>query len=351
MGIWELFLTTAETTNGRKTVTENERGLNANIMSDPDPRIIISSEVTNQFLESVLETGFEYPPALKGIEESIYHRTQACIEEQDKLAKFIPSPPKVLIKLLQLLQNADADFKQIRDIIAEDAGLIGEVVHIANSPLYLTRAGKIDSIEKAVALLGINGVTKVATTVMMRNTMTTKSHRYKKPLKKLWSFCLQSGESCQSLSDNENSFASYLLGLVHQIGSVSIISLLSNETKDEDLSAIKDFPILQRLMAENCSRLSSFIAAEWGMPEEYLLSLNEFDQLKRNAIADESYEHRCALTRNLEAGSLAAQGYNLWKSGRMEKETLFQILAVFDVDEKRADKIITRLDLAQAIVA
>lgn len=307
--------------------------------------------VANLFVESLFSTGQIQLPQLHGEEEMLYHQIQANIEMQDKLAEHIPSPPAVLMELLNELKKEDTDFTRVKDIVAEDAGLIGEIIHVANSPLYLTRAGAITSLEKAIALQGINGVMKVATTVMMRNMMDLKNCPYTPQLKKLWSYCLQSAESCQMLGNSQDSFTNYLLGLVHQIGSVSVISLVVKLRDQINNGNLNDALVLQRVLMERSAWLSSLIAGEWNMPEEFLLTLNEYDQLVHGKLDAEDYEHCQPITRNLEAGCIAAQCYSLLKAGCLSDEEVTATLECFRIEEKLRDKLFTRLDLAEALVS
>ncbi|MCG8415647.1 MAG: HDOD domain-containing protein [Pseudomonadales bacterium] len=317
-------------------------------MSAVEVTELTPERIDTLFTGHVLGQESDCDPELFGEEEMLYHRIYACIEEQSKLSDHIPSPPKILIELLNELENEDTNFNRIQNLIAEDPGLIGEVVRVVNSPMYLTRAGEITSLDKAVSLLGINGVMKVTTTVMMRNIMDMESLRYKKVIRRLWAFCLQSANSCQILGVNEDSFTNYLLGLVHEIGCVSILSLVTSsieEVKDKSVSEIK---VIQRLIKERAEWLSCLIAAEWGMPDRYLLVLNEFDRLKHGKMDSDEYEICSPSTKVLESGSLVARTYSLLKAGIIEKDGAYNFLRSMNLDDKSIDRLVSRLELAEA---
>lgn len=308
-------------------------------------------EVFSRFTAALLGSGPTTANELSDADEMLYHRIASKIEMEDKLVDHIPSRPTVLLELLAELEKEETDFTRIQKIVAEDVGLIGEILRISNSPLYLTRSGEVTSLEKAVALLGFNGVMKVASTVVVRNVVDVDNCHYSQQLKKLWAYCLQSGESCQILGNSENSFMHYLLGLIHEIGSVSIISLALEHLRDEINSNANDMLVIRRLMMERSAWLSSLVAAEWGMPENYLLVLNEFDRLRKGQMDEDEYSFCAPSTKVLEVGSLAAQSYNLLRNHSLDEKEGTLFLQSLGLDEKQKEKLFTRLDLAQATVS
>ena len=320
-------------------------------MTEQTPITLSPQDISTLFTRNMLSLDEDGEAELVGDDELLYHRIYACIEEQTKLSEHIPSPPRVLMGLLNELEKEDTDFRRITTLVEEDAGLIGEIVHVVNSPMYLTRAGEVTSLDKAVALLGINGIAKIATSIMLRNVVNVENCRYTSQLKKLWSFCLQSAHCCQILGEQKQSFMNYLLGLMHEIGCVSIISLVIEHVPEAENKNFNDARVIQKLMSERAEWLSSLIAAEWGMPENYLLVLNEFDRLKHGQMDTDEYTLCSASTKTLETGSLAAQCYNLMHSKSIDEDTGIGFLRSLHLDDKQIDKLTTRLDLAQALVS
>jgi len=319
-------------------------------MTKPVPTDLSKQNISTLFTQEML--GLE--PGEKEFsdkDELLYHRIYSCIEEQSKLSEHIPSAPKVLMDLLNELEKEDTDYRRITNVIEADAVLVGEIVHVVNTPAYLTRAGEVTSLDKAVALLGINGISKIATAILLRNVANIENCRYSAQLKKLWTFCLQSAHCCQILGDQDSSFKNYLLGLMHEIGCVSIISLVIKHIPDVESENLQDLQVIRRLMQERAVWLSSLIAGEWGMPEQYLLVLNEFDRLKHGQMDSDEYEYCSDSTKILETGSLAAQCYNLMEAKTIDKETGIAFLHSLRLDSKQIDKLVTRLDLAQALVS
>ena len=60
--------------------------------------------------------------------------TQAALAglEMEKL----PSLPHILVKMLEVCHDDNANFQQISRIVAQDTAITGRVLALANSPLY-----------------------------------------------------------------------------------------------------------------------------------------------------------------------------------------------------------------------
>jgi diguanylate cyclase (GGDEF)-like protein len=71
----------------------------------------------------------------------------------------LPSPPKICIKILDLVRNDDFSFQELARIISADPSLTAKLLKVVNTPYY-NRSGHVPSVEKAVAILGVK-VTKL----------------------------------------------------------------------------------------------------------------------------------------------------------------------------------------------
>ncbi|MFM1894976.1 MAG: hypothetical protein RLZZ385_50 [Pseudomonadota bacterium] len=317
-------------------------------MSDMQEQALDAATVNRLFNQNLF--GHE-PDSLVGLnefEQLLYHKVCATVEQQDKLAKFMPSPPTGIIGLLKELDSADTNFTRIKDIAKEDPNIVGEIIRVSNSPLYLTRSGEITSLEKAIVLLGINGVAKVASLVMMRDTVNLESSRYRSQMRRLWSHCLNSAEACQLLGDGKQGFENFILGLIHDIGSVTVFSLVSHFVDASPGVAGDDLKVLQRVVAERATWLSTLVAGEWGLPSHYLLILNDYDRLLSDELDEDSLTLCEPQTRLLWLGSLCAKVYTLLRKQLVSRQAALVFLSHSGLDEPTADKLFTRLDLANA---
>ncbi|MCG8568695.1 MAG: HDOD domain-containing protein, partial [Spirochaetes bacterium] len=114
-----------------------------------------------------------------GLDEKSLHfnktnsETQVCLkiplnllskEQGQKIAKEItakiekmPQFPESIIRLQSEVNNPNADFHSIAEIIKTDTSLTTEILRLANSPIYMPKR-KIEDIEKAVTIIGLKGI-------------------------------------------------------------------------------------------------------------------------------------------------------------------------------------------------
>jgi diguanylate cyclase (GGDEF)-like protein len=73
----------------------------------------------------------------------------------------LPSPPAVAMRIIRAFKKENVSAEELVRIVASDPALAARVLRLANSPLY-TRSGKIESIKKAVAVLGTRVLKNIA---------------------------------------------------------------------------------------------------------------------------------------------------------------------------------------------
>ena len=84
-----------------------------------------------------------------------------AIQEIVKGNAKLPSMPAVAIRILEAVQKDDSSFEEIARIISSDPALTAKTLKIANSSFY-TLPQKVVTIEKAIAILGVNTLKNIA---------------------------------------------------------------------------------------------------------------------------------------------------------------------------------------------
>lgn len=281
-------------------------------------------------------------------EETLYHQVAAYVENQEKFSKYIPTAPTLLIQLMNTLKSEAATFRKIQDIITADPGLTGQIVKISNSPLYRRRSDDITSIDKAISMLGFDEILQVTSAVMMKKVFHIESERYRKQVSQVWKYCLKSAEACLLLAKPNQEFRGYLLGLIHEIGRISILSCFIVECADKNIDGIDDHSVVRRLMAEYGSWLSAFVAAEWGLDGHFLISFREFEKLCLGELTEEQYLYLSDDTKVLNMGSQCAMIHSLSNSNNLSRADGIDVLLENGLSLEVIEKIFTRFDLSEA---
>ncbi len=88
-------------------------------------------------------------------------------------AKYLPRRPSLLPRLMTAINNDSNSMREMARIIGEDGTLLGGLLKLSNSAFYGVRRHKpIESLEKAVALVGKDGLRSLVATALLHPVMT-----------------------------------------------------------------------------------------------------------------------------------------------------------------------------------
>jgi len=73
----------------------------------------------------------------------------------------LPSPPSIAVRILEAIKKDNATFDELARIITSDPALVAKILMVANSSFYKVPR-KIDSIPRALAILGTNVIKNIA---------------------------------------------------------------------------------------------------------------------------------------------------------------------------------------------
>lgn len=300
------------------------------------------------FSDYLFGTTMTARPTWGSQEETLYHQAAAEIEQQDRFSKYVPTAPTLLVELMEALESKTSNFRRVQNIIKADPGLTGQIVRVSNSPLYRSRSDDITSIETAIAMLGFNEILHIVSSVMMRKIFNIDSPRYRDSAEKIWNHCQKSAEACAALAAGKHEFKAYLLGLIHDIGRISILSCFIGECASKDVTQIDDYSVVRRLMEEYAPWLSALIAAEWGLNGQFLVTFGEFELLCEGKLTEEQYLRQSNETKILNLGSQSAMIHSLSQDKRLALNDGIEVLLQSGLERDQIDKIFTRFDLAEA---
>jgi diguanylate cyclase (GGDEF)-like protein len=97
----------------------------------------------------------------------------STIEELLKHDLRLPSPPAIAVRIVDLVKRDDFSFKQLAAIIESDPALVARILRLANSGFYgVPRT--INSIDKAIAILGVNSLKNIALSFVLSEAFRGK---------------------------------------------------------------------------------------------------------------------------------------------------------------------------------
>lgn len=130
--------------------------------------------------------------------------------------KDIPAMPTVIVKALGIIKNDQSGTKELSEIMAYDQALTSQVLKLVNSAYY-GFAQEITSINKALALLGMNQTRNIIIAVAMKPMLTSQGGR------DMWKHSLKAGVACEYLAnetDSADAGDAFTIGFLHDIGKI-----------------------------------------------------------------------------------------------------------------------------------
>jgi HD-like signal output (HDOD) protein len=222
-----------------------------------------------------------------------------------RLLTRLPPFSPVAVKLLSVLTDERAPFKEIAGLIALDPVLAGEVLRLANSGLY-GRWLRVSSLLEAIARLGTGRLSQVAITAALWRGLPRKTAPF---VREWWRHSIAAALLAQQCGQDLPTDHAYTAALLHGIGQLALF---------ED--APHDYPnLVERAYAEGMDlldrerdvfhidhpALAGLILESWGLPDKLCEAV-----AKHHDLAAET-----GLTVALQTGCAAAEHVGFGRCG------------------------------------
>ena len=86
----------------------------------------------------------------------------------------LPSPPAIAVRILEAVNKEETSYEELGRIISTDPALSTRILKVANSSFY-GLPSKVDTIQRAMAILGCNALKNIALSFVIAKEMRTES--------------------------------------------------------------------------------------------------------------------------------------------------------------------------------
>jgi putative nucleotidyltransferase with HDIG domain len=192
----------------------------------------------------------------------------------------LPVMPEVAMKVRQAVNNENASAGQIAKIVGTDAALASRLLQVANSPLF-RGASKIESVQSAIARLGVPQVRSLVTSLIMKQLYQSKSPILKARMQKLWEHSTEVAAISHVLARKFTKLKpdeAMLAGLIHDIGALPIL------VKAEQVPELaNDETALNEVIGKLHASVGRIILEAWKFPAELVAVAALHEDLQRNS--------------------------------------------------------------------
>ncbi|MEN8177553.1 MAG: HDOD domain-containing protein [Pseudomonadota bacterium] len=143
----------------------------------------------------------------------------------------LPTPPAILIELIDTCNSSDVSFARLSEIIQKDAGVTSKVITAANSPAY-RQWNEINDINRLLVVLGLQAVKTIAITGAVQQFFSQLAQPAERCLDEIWYYslsCAQIAKSLAELTAYPSPDEAYLAGLLHRLGQLALLQNFPQE--------------------------------------------------------------------------------------------------------------------------
>jgi HD-like signal output (HDOD) protein len=253
---------------------------------------------------------------------------------------YAPRRPMQLPKLLQAINDETASRGALSQIIAGDPALAGNLLRLANSPFYRHSPDPIESLDRAVAMLGIEGLRSMIAAALMQPVFRISGGGFAQFGDVTWEhslFAANAAEMHASMVDSADPFAAQLLALISGLATIVVFSV----ARDAFLAQQRkpDAAYISALIDAHAIGVARQVAGSWELSERIDTALAE--QLTPQAAAQAA--PRSPLGRALQFGSFIGALAVLRSRGAINDKVASEVLKAAGPASHAAERVWTRL--------
>jgi HD-like signal output (HDOD) protein len=257
--------------------------------------------------------------------------------------KYAMRRPMMLPQLLRAVHDRNSTQHQLANIFARDPALAGNLLKVANSPVYRVGADPVESLDRAVALLGTDGLHSLIATVLVQPVFKLAATHYPRCPEIVWEHTFRSASAAENHAlqvENDDPFAAQLLALTMGLGVIVIYRIIIDRSR-ELLNGKSPHPaVIIALIDSQCAGVAKRVAASWELSERVLTALEE--QRPRRRASDPQIP-LSPLGRSLAFGRKLAALAVLHEHGRISADTVRAAMALEGASAEQFDSIWVKL--------
>jgi HD-like signal output (HDOD) protein len=255
----------------------------------------------------------------------VFKSVQQILERISARPEYFPRRPSLLPKLMVTVNDSDASMREMSGIIAQDPALTANLLRIANSPLYRVSSAPVESLERAVTLVGVAGIRSIIATALVQPLMAAGNGVFSRFPELCWEHTLYSALTAETHAtqiERTEPFVSQLVGLLHGLSAIVVFRIVRDQfAAHPELRA--DPGSVARLLETWVAPTAGRIAASWELNERLQYALES------QSLASE-LQMETSLGRSLRFGRVAGAVIVLCRLGKISAEEARALLVAGD---------------------
>lgn len=198
--------------------------------------------------------------------------SKSKVAEVLKKVTTIATLPQVTAQIIKTVEDPKSTAQQLHKIVSHDPALVTRILKVVNSAFY-GLPGQIGSIERAIVILGLNGVKNTAVAASLGQLFRGATLCEGFAAKDLWTHCMAVAVTARDLARNLKlniADEAFLAGLIHDIGLLVSLQVYPEKLREVCEAAKQgsgDFCELERqAIGLDHQQLGMGLAEQWKFP-------------------------------------------------------------------------------------
>jgi HD-like signal output (HDOD) protein len=211
--------------------------------------------------------------------DRIVAAARAAIGDAATQRRYSPRRPNLLPQLMHAINGDDVPRRELVAIVARDPSLVGSLLKMANSPFYRVTFQPVESIERAVVILGNDGLRSLIAAALMQPIFQVSSAgRFRRFPEIVWEHALRSAHAAiphAALVERADPFAAELLSLISGLAEIMLFRAALDHCATSSRQAQPDPLVIASLLGSQSATFAWRIGAGWELSEPMLAALEE----------------------------------------------------------------------------
>jgi HD-like signal output (HDOD) protein len=212
--------------------------------------------------------------------EQIVANALTAIGNAATQGKYAPRRPNLLPQLMRVVNDEDSSRRELVALIARDPSLVGSLLKMANSAFYRVSASPVESIERAVVMLGSDGLRSLIATALVQPIFEiSMAGAFPRFPQVTWEHALLSAHAAiphAALVERADQFAAELLCLVSGLAEIVLFRSAMDYYAGSAKRKQQPAPVVvASLLASQSATFAWHIGANWELSELMLGALEE----------------------------------------------------------------------------
>ncbi len=191
-------------------------------------------------------------------------------------AEYAPRRPLHLPKLMQAVNDENVSQRELAVLIAQDPALAGNLLRLANSAFYRINSQPVESIDRAVTLLGTSGIRSLMAAALLQPVFRTASGQFQRFPDITWEhtqYAANAAEAYAAILADEDPFAAQLLVLLHGLGTILVFRAAMDEYARHAVPP--DAATVATLVERHAAHVADRVAHDWELSSRILTALED----------------------------------------------------------------------------